>query len=145
MLYTKITILLQATILQAMSLLGVFDTSQQYGMCGKTFRCFFNFARIFCPEIFKNSSFYGFLRQKICLKLEKRLKVFPHVLYCQEVSNTPNSYLAYNIEAQYGVFSCIPTYIRFTSLFTVWAVEDLSAMWLICAMQKAVNFPLLLT
>ena len=65
------------------------------------------------------SSFGGFLRQKICAKLKKHLKVFPYVLYCQEVSNTPNSDLIYNIKAQYGVFSCISAYIRLTSLFTV--------------------------
>ena len=65
------------------------------------------------------SSFGRFLRQKICAKLKKHLKVFPDVLYCQEVSNTPNSDLIYNIETQYGVFSCIPYYIRLTSLFTV--------------------------
>ena len=59
----------------------------------------------------------------ICAKLKKHLKVFPHVLYCQEVSNTPNSDLVYNIEAQYGVFSCIPAYIRLTSLFTVWSAD----------------------
>ena len=84
----------------------------------------FSTLRIFLfIKIYKMSSFDGFLRQKICAKLKKHLKVFPHVLYCQEVSNTPNSDLVYNIEAQYGVFSYISAYIRLTSLFTVWSAD----------------------
>ena len=77
----------------------------------------------FVVKTYQMSSFGGFLRQKICAKLKKHLKVFPDVLYFQEVSNTPNSDLIYNIETQYGVFSCIPYYIRLTSLFTVRSVD----------------------
>ena len=74
-------------------------------------------------KINKMSSFYWFLRTKTFVKLKKHLKVFPHVLYRQEVQNIPNSNLLYYIEAYYGVFSCMLAYIRLTSLCTVWSTN----------------------
>ena len=77
----------------------------------------------FVVKIHQMNSLGGFLRQKIFTKLKKHLKVFLHVLYCQEMSNTPNSDLAYTIEAWHGVFSSIPAYIRLISFCTVWSTD----------------------
>ena len=79
----------------------------------------------FVIKMYHMSSFGTFLGQKICAKSKKHLKVFPHVLYCQEVSNITNSDVFYNIEAQYSVFPCMPAYIRLTPLFTVWSSDVL--------------------
>ena len=52
----------------------------------------------------------------------------------RKVEKNPKSDLVYNIVTLYGVFVCIPPCIRLTSLFTVWAMDGLSAKWLIYAM-----------
>ena len=78
--------------------------------------------------------FSDFSRQKICAKLENHLKHMPYDIYFQETPNMTKSDLVYNMVTLYGVFVCIPPYIRLTSLFTVCAMDGLSAKWLIYAM-----------